>query len=327
MNEKHMYLMISILLSLVVPALAVRLSQGIHPTVLIPTEPTATTEQATTSAVPATTAKIWVLTSSGETVQMVLEEYLVGVILAEMPTSYEPAALQAQATVARTYALRRQADARHPNGAVCTDSTCCQAYISTEEYLDGLGFPEDVRVARSAVAATRARVLTYENSLIEATYFHSSGGKTEDAVAVWGTAYPYLQAVDSPGEEQWEHYSDTICYTKAQLEELTGRTLTGHPGGWIGWTTYTVGGGVDIMYFAGEPYHGTDLRRILNLNSTVFSMEPKGDGLSITTYGKGHRVGMSQTGAQAMALEGSTWQEILAHYYPGTRIDKMEYVG
>ena len=127
---------------------------------------------------------IWVLMDNGNTQWMVLEEYLAGVILAEMPTSYDHNALCAQAVVARTYALKRQGGERHPQGAVCTDPTCCQAYVEVSQYLDGLGFEEDVTAAQNAVSATAGMVLTYNEELIEATYFHSSGGYTEDAVAV-----------------------------------------------------------------------------------------------------------------------------------------------
>ena len=84
---------------------------------------------------------------------------------------------------------------------------------------------------------------------------------------------------------------------------------------------------MEKIVFAGIQYSGTKLRSLLNLNSTAFSLEAEGEGLWITTLGKGHRVGMSQNGAQAMALQGSSWQDILIHYYPGTRIDKMEDVG
>ena len=182
-------------------------------------------------------------------------------------------------------------------------------------------------IAKAAVEATAGMVVTYENALIEATYFHCSGGRTEDAVAVWGVDYPYLQAVESPGEEGMDGYLQRTFYSRKDLERLLDRELPGSPGSWLGWTTYTIGNGVETMLLAGIRYSGIELRRLLELNSTVFSMEAEGDGLWITTYGKGHRVGMSQTGAQAMALQGSTWQEILTHYYPGTRIDKMEDVG
>ena len=258
---------------------------------------------------------------------MPLDEYVTGVILAEMPTTYDADALCAQAVAARTYALKRQEGKRHSQGAVCTDPACCQAFITITDFLNGLGYESDVSAAKTAAEATSGLVITYEEELIEATYFHSSGGRTEEAMAVWGVDLPYLTVVESPGEENLEDYMQRTFYSKKELEKLLDRQLPGTPASWIGWTTYTVGGGIDKLLLAGVQYKGIELRSLLKLNSTVLSIQPDSDGLWITAWGKGHRVGMSQTGAQAMAMRGCTWREIIDHYYPGTRIDKMEDVG
>lgn len=324
MKESLLRIVAAVLLGLVLPGAVIRLSKAKEP---IPTNGQIQTTTGIPDSEEAVTYGIWVLMDDGQTQWMNLEEYLPGVILAEMPTSFDHQALCAQAVVARTYALKRQIEARHPQGAVCTDPGCCQAYIGESDYLSGLGYEEDIVVAKAAVNATQNMVLTYESQLIEATYFHCAGGQTEDAVAVWGVDYPYLQAVESPGEEEMDHYTDQVFYSRTELETLLDRALPGSPDSWIGWTTYTTGGGVETIVFAGVQYSGTELRGLLKLNSTAFSMEADGGGLRITTQGKGHRVGMSQNGAQAMALQGSTWQKILAHYYPGTRIDKIEDVG
>ncbi len=321
MKEKYLQIVGAFLLGLLVPWLVLRVG-GLMAHEETVTEPTVhTTTPGTDSAKP---NRILVELPSGDTVEMELESYLVGVVLAEMPTSYAPAALQAQATVARTYALKRQQELRHPMGAICTDFKCCQAYVSNEDYLDGLGYQEDIDKTILAVEATAGQVLTYDGELIEATYFSCSGGRTEEAVAVWGVDYPYLQAVESPGEEAMENYSAQVHFSKEELEEKLGISLSGKPKSWLGWTTYTTGGGVDMMFFAGRKYSGVDLRKLLGLNSTAFSMKEEGEGILVTTSGKGHRVGMSQCGAQAMAEKGSSCGEILAHYYPGTRIDKLE---
>lgn len=260
----------------------------------------------------------------GERESMELEAYLVGVVLAEMPTDFEEAALQAQAVVARTYALKRQQQRdHHSDGAVCTDHRCCQAYISVADYINGMGTQEDVDKATQAVTATAGQVVTYEGKLIESTYFSCSGGRTEDAAAVWGGDYPYLRAVDSPGEERAESYETTSLFTKEQLETALERALPEKTLEWIGWCTYTIGGGVDKLCLAGQIYKGTQLRQLLDLRSTMFSVETVENGIKVTTYGSGHRVGMSQWGAEAMAVAGSTVEEILAHYYPGTQLETM----
>lgn len=286
-----------------------------------PARPTETAEMPTEITV----HYLPVLTEAGNVTVMELENYIRGVVLAEMPASFEPEALKAQAIVARTYALKRlEEGSRHPKGAVCTDHTCCQAYLSDRDYLDqGRGDQSCIDKIARAVEETRGQVLTYEGALIEATYFSCSGGRTEDAEAVWGTYVPYLQAVDSPGEEGAEAYRGQVYFTAAEFAAALGRTLTGTPSGWLGKVTYTDGGGVDTMYIGGICYEGTRLRTLLGLNSTVFTMTADSGGITVDMQGHGHRVGMSQYGADAMAVAGSTCEEILAYYYQGTRIDKI----
>lgn len=262
----------------------------------------------------------------GNVVQMSMEDYLVGVILAEMSTDFEMAALQAQAVAARTYALRRQGEGRHPSGAVCTDSNCCQAYVEVAAYLDGLGYQVDVDRARQAAETTCGEVITFEGQCIEATYFSCAGGKTEDAAAVWGVSYPYLKAVESP-EESDRHHKVRVELSEEELEDKLGRVLYGTPESWLGWTTYTAGGGVKTVFFGGQRYQGTEFRSLLGLPSTAFTLEPTENGICATTCGKGHRVGMSQCGAQIMALEGSTYREILLHYYQGVSLEKLDALG
>lgn len=269
-----------------------------------------------------------VLTDGAVVRVMALEEYIQGVVLAEMPASFETEALKAQAVVARTYALRRLTlGDRHGAVAICTDSACCQAYISEADYLKTMGDQTDIDKIRLAVSETAGQVLTFDGALAEATYFSCSGGRTEDAQAVWGEAISYLQAVDSPGEESAEHYSGSVRFTAAQFADALGRALEGSPESWFGKVSYTDGGGVAAMFIGGISYPGTQLRQLLNLNSTAFTVSPDSTGVTVTTRGKGHRVGMSQYGADAMAVTGSTCGEILAHYYPGTRIDKIDVLG
>lgn len=252
------------------------------------------------------------------TVSMALQDYLTGVLLAEMPASFAHEAKKAQAVVARTYALRTAAlGDKHP-GAVCCDSTCCQGYLSPEDFLSGGGTQESLDAARLAVTQTSGIVLTYGGALIEATYFSCSGGYTEDAVAVWGTDVPYLQSVESPGEEAAAHYSDTVTMTSKEFTRNLGKQLSGIPQSWFGAVIYTEGGGVASMMIGNERYTGTQLRSLLGLRSTVFQVQVSGDIITITTKGYGHRVGMSQYGANAMALDGCGYGQILKHYYRGT---------
>lgn len=271
--------------------------------------------------VPLTAMVRW---ENGEVEKVDMDQYLLGVVLAEMPVSFEMEALKAQSVVARTYTRKAYlTDGKHGDGSVCTDPACCQAYLSPEDYLAQGGTQEGVDKVRFAIGATTGSVLTYGETLIEATYFSCSGGSTEDAAAVWGTDYPYLQAVDSPGEEQAAHYTDTVTFTPEEFQTALGTSLPGSPRSWIGTTTYTEGGGVATMVIDEKTYTGTQLRSLLGLRSTAFTLVPEEDIITITTRGFGHRVGMSQYGADAMAVTGSSYQEILAHYYPGTTLTKL----
>ncbi len=282
----------------------------IEPMETIPTETTQVTQPVL--------QMLDVVQEDGTLTQMPLEEYITCVVLREMPASFEPEALKAQAVVARTYALRRSGGNKHPGGGICTKSSCCQGFRTEDDYLAAGGKPEDVQKIRAAVEATQGLVLTYGGKLIDATYFSCSGGYTEDAAAVWGTDVPYLQSIQSPGEEHASHFTDTVTFTAAEFSKALGRTLKGKPDTWFGTLIRTEGGGVESLEISGVTYQGTALRKLLDLRSTAFTISVSGQTVTVTTKGYGHRVGMSQYGADAMAASGSDFREILAHYYQGT---------
>lgn len=278
-----------------------------------------------------TTVKIPNVGQDGETVTLLrvdgvvqelpIQEYVLGVVLKEMPASFEAEALKAQAVVARTYAMKREnGNPKHPEAALCTDSQCCQGYCSVEDYLRQGGSSADVVKIQNAVSKTAGEVITYEGELIDATFFSCSGGVTEDAQAVWGTDVPYLQSVASPGEEEAAHYTDAAVFPLDDFQFLIGQKLKGDPAKWIESVSYTQGGGVDTVTIQGVTYKGTDIRKKLGLRSTSFRIDIKDETVVITTKGYGHRVGMSQYGADAMALTGKDYQEILRHYYTGIEI-------
>lgn len=314
-------ILLAILMGIVLPAFLFTVAQKalpLHQTP--PTQQTAATQQPQEPTEPHISADtmVPVLRSDGTTQSMKLEDYLVGVILGEMPLSFDIEALKAQAVVARTYTLRRVlVSQKHTGGAVCMNSGCCQSYCSPEQYA---GSKALLNKAVSAVASTTGEVVTYNGELIEATYFSCSGGRTEDALAVWGADIPYLQSVDSPGEENAAHYTESVRFTGEEFANLLGISLSGDPANWFGTVTYTDGGGVDTMLIGGVSFKGTQLRQKLGIRSTAFTVTPLGDSVHIVTKGFGHRVGMSQYGAEAMAVAGSNYRQILSHYYPGTII-------
>lgn len=322
MNQFWKEAQLAVVMGVLVPAVLLGAASALTNTER-PVEESAPPTQVQETEISAPTQTIPVLMSDGTTVQMELGNYLTGVILAEMPVSFEEEARKAQAVVARTYTIRAwEKGSKHENAAVCTDSSCCQAYISTEDYLAKGGTQDGIAAMTAAVEDTEGLVLTYDGALIEATYFSCSGGSTEDAVAVWGTDVPYLQAVSSPGEEYAAHYTDTVTFTAQEFSDALDLDLSGVPSSWFGSVTYTAGGGVDTMVIGGNSFGGTELRKALGLRSTAFTITTDADSVAITTRGYGHRVGMSQYGADAMAASGSSCEEILAHYYQGAVLEQ-----
>lgn len=329
MKPIYREVLLAAVLGLILPTLvleaALRLEDSRSPVATVAPENTHSATTSTAAQIEGQAQSILLRQGDGQVVEMPLEEYLVGVILAELPASFELEAKKAQAVVARTYTWKAYSTVgKHGDGSVCTDSACCQAYLSPGTYLEKGGTEAGVESARAAVSETAGTVLIYDGNLIEATYFSCSGGSTEDAVAVWGTDYPYLRATDSPGEEGAAHYTDTVAFSKEELEEALGVSLGEDPESWVGFTTYTAGGGVNTMRVGGKDFPGTELRRLLGLRSTAFTVSADDDGVTIVTRGYGHRVGMSQYGADAMAAGGSNYGEILAYYYRGTELAQLQ---
>lgn len=316
-NEKLRKLSLGVLLPILLMGVTVLLSEGKEASFL----PTVSTTPTAVPTLSPSQSTITVLRGSSTT-EMELEAYLVGVVLAEMPVGFEMDALRAQAVAARTYALKQCSEGiRHGENRVCTDPSCCQGYKSPEEYVAAGGSTASVAKVQQAVQDTKGLVAMYKNQLIMATFFSCSGGRTEDAVAVWGNDVPYLQSVESEGEEDGAAaYADSQTFTPEQLQNALGVQIKGPVDKWFGTVTYTDGGGVDTMVIGGVLYRGTTLRTLLNLRSTAFRVSVSGDLVTIHTKGYGHRVGMSQYGANAMAKAGNDFRQILQHYYQGVEI-------
>ncbi len=265
---------------------------------------------------------------TGDTIETLpLSAYLTGVVLSEMPPEFAPEALKAQAVAARTFTQKRRQSAKHEHADVCADSACCQAWSSEAALRERFGANYDTYAekARAAVEATRGEVLLYDGVLIDATYFSCSGGRTEDAAAVWGAEVPYLQSVESYGEENALRYASEKRFTPEALRAaLGGAALTGSPSAWFSDVTYTEGGGVNTMKIGQTCYTGTELRRLLGLNSTCFRVSADEDGVTFHVLGYGHRVGMSQYGADYMARQGYDYRTILQYYYRGAELKKAD---
>lgn len=312
LQKKWKEISLALVLGLVCPALLFAFAE--QDSIAVP-DPVAT-EQTTTDTTQLPQIMVNVLFQDGKVTEMEMDEYVICVVLREMPADFELEALKAQAVVARTYTMRRyEMQGKHDQADVCTDPSCCQGFCSGEEYLNSGGTQELFEKVKQAVMVTSGKVLKYNDELIDATYFSCSGGITEDAKAVWGAEIPYLKSVESPGEEEAAHFVDTVSFSAEEFEELLDTELSGAPAGWVENITYTEGGGVDTIQLCGIAFEGTQLRKLLGLRSTAFYLTAVGNTITITTKGFGHRVGMSQYGADAMAVQGSNYEEILKHYY------------
>ena len=256
------------------------------------------------------------------TEQMTLERYLTGVVRGEMPASFEMEALRAQAAAERSYVYYQLAAGRkdaHPDADFCTDHTCCSAYLSetaAREKWGGDFAPWNTRVEQ-AVSDTDGQVVLYNGRPILAVFHSSSAGRTAAAGDVWSGDLPYLVSVDSPeGEETVPNYYSTVTFTAAEAKEklLAAHPelkLSGTPDRWFGAAAENGSGRVETVSVGGTDIEGTELRRIFGLRSACFTVAADSESVTFRVTGYGHGVGMSQYGANQLAREGKTWQEIL----------------
>ena len=265
------------------------------------------------------------------TEQMTLERYLTGVVRGEMPASFEMEALRAQAAAERSYVYYQLAAGRkdaHPDADFCTDHTCCSAYLSetaAREKWGGDFAPWNTRVEQ-AVSDTDGQVVLYNGRPILAVFHSSSAGRTAAAGDVWSGDLPYLVSVDSPeGEETVPNYYSTVTFTAAEAKEklLAAHPelkLSGTPDRWFGAAAENGSARVETVSVGGTDIEGTELRRIFGLRSACFTVAADSESVTFRVTGYGHGVGMSQYGANQLAREGKTWQEILEWYYTGATV-------
>ena len=268
----------------------------------------------------------------GEVLTLSMDQYLWRVVAAEMPASFEPEVLKAQAVAARTYTLSKlgRASSNHPDADVCTDITCCQAYLDPARAAANWGDGAEAYAAKisAAVADTDGLAALWQGQPIQALFFSSAAGKTVDAVEVWGNSVPYLTSVDSPEGEEVPNYHTTVTvpveeFRAKLLEQYPDADLSGEPSGWVANLTNRSGGGVESVDVGGVTVAGTALRTLFGLRSASFTVTADAANVTFSVTGYGHGVGMSQYGANALAREGKSFEEILKWYYTG--IDVAPY--
>ena len=274
---------------------------------------------------------------TGDIEELPIDTYLYNVVSAEIPADYEIEALKAQAIVARTYTIYQMINSKgkHEGADLCDDSKCCQAWISKENRLEK--WEESVREENwnriiNAVDSTCGIIITYEGKPIDAFFHSNSGGKTETPVNVWGgDSFPYLQSVETFGEESYTQYSSSITITKT---DLLNKLKKNHPEVKIDYSNndsikileYTDGGRVKTIRFGNIQISGVEVRTLFGLKSANFEVKIEGDNVIFEVIGYGHGVGLSQTGSDSMAKSGSNYEDIIKHFYTNVELQDVNTI-
>ncbi|WP_279160196.1 stage II sporulation protein D [Thomasclavelia cocleata] len=240
-----------------------------------------------------------------------LDDYLLGVVAGEMPANFETEALKAQVVASRTFVYNRNLSV--------DNTTNSQVYLSEDKMKENWGnkYDEYYQKISTAIKETKNEVMKYQGDYISALFFSSSNGYTENVEDYFESSpLPYLRSVDS----HWDLTIDPkntrqVSFTKQELKEKFNCQDIN-----FNIIAYKKSGRVATLSVGGKNYSGRQVREKLGLSSSCFTVEYVNNKYVFTTKGSGHGVGMSQYGAQGMALEGSNYKEILNHYYTNIEI-------
>ena len=252
-------------------------------------------------------------------------EYIAGVVAAEMPAEFEIEALKAQAVCARTYLKSKKGCDKAHNADICNDYSHCQAYKTKDELKEKWkkDFEKNYLKIYDACQMVNDEIIVYNNEPISAVFHSTSSGKTENGKDVWGGDVPYLKSVDSSFDEKSpkfystktvsiDEFKDKVSFMTDDIYSAIGKTITSDSGG------------VKSIEIGDKVFSGKDIREIFGLNSTNFTMDILESDVVFNVLGYGHGVGMSQYGANFMAKEGKNYIEIIKHYYSGVDIIKSK---
>lgn len=268
--------------------------------------------------------------NNGNIEELEMNQYLYGVVSAEMPANYELEALKAQAVVARTYTIYKiKNGSKHENADICDNSNCCQAWISKENRLARWEADKKVELwdkIVQAVDATNKQYITYNGEVINAFFHSNSGGKTELASNVWGGNLPYLQVVETMGEDGYSAYKSEAIFSKDEFvvkmnEVYKDFKIDFKSDECIKILEYTESGRVKKIKIGNKELSGVDARKIFGLKSSNFSFEID-NKIKFSVIGYGHGVGLSQSGSDALAKNGYTYDKILKHYFKDIQISE-----
>ncbi len=270
-------------------------------------------------------------TQTNQIEELPLDNYLYNVVSSEMPADFHLEALKAQAIVARTYTIYQilHNNKKHGDADICDSYKCCQAWISKEDRL--AKWNENIREENwskieSVVNDTKGKIITYNNEPINAFFHSNSGGKTEVPVNVWGgTGYPYLQTVETSGEDSYVQYNSEV---EISNDDIIKKLKDKHPNIEIDFTKsddirildYTDSGRAKTVKFGNSELSGVEVRQTFSLKSANFEIIRNDKSYKFIVKGYGHGVGMSQTGADSLAKSGSSYQDIIKHFYTDVEI-------
>lgn len=266
-----------------------------------------------------------------------LEEYIHGVIAAEMPASFPLEALKSQAVASRSYILNKIESGgnkidSHKGADVCTDPTHCKAWMSKDERFEKWAESDrekNWKKIMTAVSETAGEYMTYDNQPITAVFYAISSGTTERAADVWGNDIPYLQNADSSLDKNAPNYRSTAEFSAKEFRNLIcsdspEAELKSDPSAWYTDEVRSSGGAVLSCKIGGKTFKGTDIRRIFSLRSHNFTLSCNGEKFIFDVVGYGHGVGMSQWGAKFYAEQGKNYRDILRIYYKGITFTDTE---
>lgn len=274
------------------------------------------------------------ITKEDKVVEMTKGQYLREVVSAEMPASFEQEALKAQAVAARSYLYARMFSYKkngtppeHKGAQICTDPAHCKAWISESERKELWGEDADKNWDKIDIAVkdTSGEMIYFGDEIISAVFFSTSSGRTENSKDVWGGERAYLVSVESPGEENAPNFKSEKTLSVDELKRVISDNIEGvdFSNGVFGEIVRSDAGGIITITLGNVPVKGTLFRTMFDLKSTNVNISVKDNIVYFDVTGYGHGVGMSQYGANAMARRGSTYKEILTHYYQGTAVKRL----
>ena len=268
--------------------------------------------------------------SSKNITEMNLKDYLLGVVAAEVNPTYHEEAIKAQIIASHTLLLyvKEHKNDDLGNADITDDSTQHQAFLTMEQQKEKWGENYDIYVSKISKCVDEVINLTmqYNDAYINSVFHSMSNGRTEKASDVWGGDYPYLQSVPSVGDTLSPAHISTVRVSKKDFEDKLKShnvKLDDKPEKWLKGITNTDTGMVKTIKIGDKMFKGTDIRNIFQLKSSTFTVEYKEENFIFTVKGYGHGVGMSQYGANHLASQGFTYEEILKHYYKDIEIKEI----